>query len=163
MSLENISSECFCYVHCNFCNTNLAVNVPNNIVCNVVTVKCGHCSNLLSLNTTAMQQTTTHHHLQNVHKQNVLHQDLNERSLSSKDNEVSVLVFPSQSERSRTLSAHAAIGKRQRPPSAYNKFIKEEIRRIKANNPKISHREAFSTAAKNWAHLPHTQFGLTLK
>ncbi|KAG2713294.1 hypothetical protein I3760_04G170500 [Carya illinoinensis] len=39
--------------------------------------------------------------------------------------------------------------KRQRVPSAYNQFIKEEIQRIKANNPDISHREAFSTAAKN--------------
>ena len=28
-------------------------------------------------------------------------------------------------------------------------MIREEIRRIKANNPDISHREAFSTAAKN--------------
>ncbi|KAL6226327.1 hypothetical protein ACLB2K_000290 [Fragaria x ananassa] len=36
--------------------------------------------------------------------------------------------------------------KRQRVPSAYNQFIKEEIQRIKANNPDISHREAFSTA-----------------
>jgi hypothetical protein len=27
--------------------------------------------------------------------------------------------------------------------------LREEIRRIKANNPDISHREAFSTAAKN--------------
>ncbi|EOY33227.1 Plant-specific transcription factor YABBY family protein isoform 2 [Theobroma cacao] len=39
--------------------------------------------------------------------------------------------------------------KRQRVPSAYNRFIKEEIQRIKASNPDISHREAFSTAAKN--------------
>ncbi|CAD6213826.1 unnamed protein product [Miscanthus lutarioriparius] len=39
--------------------------------------------------------------------------------------------------------------KRQRVPSAYNRFIKEEIRRIKASNPDISHREAFSTAAKH--------------
>eukprot|EP00262_Sarcandra_glabra_P004584 TRINITY_DN1569_c0_g1_i3.p1 TRINITY_DN1569_c0_g1~~TRINITY_DN1569_c0_g1_i3.p1 ORF type:complete len:134 (+),score=19.73 TRINITY_DN1569_c0_g1_i3:138-539(+) len=52
--------------------------------------------------------------------------------------------------------------KRQRVPSAYNKFIKEEIQRIKASNPDISHREAFSTAAKNWAHFPHIHFGLTL-
>ncbi|EMS54014.1 Protein YABBY 6 [Triticum urartu] len=50
--------------------------------------------------------------------------------------------------------------KRQRVPSAYNRFIKEEIRRIKANNPDISHREAFSTAAKNWAHYPNIHFGL---
>lgn len=53
--------------------------------------------------------------------------------------------------------------KRQRVPSAYNQFIKEEIQRIKANNPDISHREAFSTAAKNWAHFPHIHFGLMLE
>ncbi|VVA90498.1 unnamed protein product [Arabis nemorensis] len=52
--------------------------------------------------------------------------------------------------------------KRQRVPSAYNRFIKEEIQRIKACNPEISHREAFSTAAKNWAHFPHIHFGLKL-
>uniref|UniRef100_A0A0A9D1G5 YABBY protein C-terminal domain-containing protein n=1 Tax=Arundo donax TaxID=35708 RepID=A0A0A9D1G5_ARUDO len=50
--------------------------------------------------------------------------------------------------------------KRQRVPSAYNRFIKEEIRRIKASNPDISHKEAFSTAAKNWAHFPNIDFGL---
>uniref|UniRef100_A0A803NCE3 YABBY protein C-terminal domain-containing protein n=1 Tax=Chenopodium quinoa TaxID=63459 RepID=A0A803NCE3_CHEQI len=43
--------------------------------------------------------------------------------------------------------------KRQRVPSAYNRFIKEEIQRIKAENPDISHREAFSAAAKNLARL----------
>ncbi|KAK1311712.1 Axial regulator YABBY 5 [Acorus calamus] len=53
--------------------------------------------------------------------------------------------------------------KRQRIPSAYNQFIKEEIQRIKANNPEISHREAFSSAAKNWAHFPHIHLGLTLE
>ncbi|KAG9160679.1 hypothetical protein Leryth_017482, partial [Lithospermum erythrorhizon] len=50
--------------------------------------------------------------------------------------------------------------KRQRVPSAYNRFIKDEIQRIKAANPDISHREAFSAAAKNWAHFPHIHFGL---
>ncbi|CAA2933832.1 axial regulator YABBY 2 isoform X1 [Olea europaea subsp. europaea] len=39
---------------------------------------------------------------------------------------------------------------------------REEIQRIKASNPEISHREAFSTAAKNWAHFPHIHFGLNL-
>ncbi|CAN1247638.1 Putative axial regulator YABBY 2 [Linum perenne] len=53
--------------------------------------------------------------------------------------------------------------KRQRVPSAYNRFIKEEIQRIKTSNPDISHREAFSTAAKNWAHFPHIHFGLKLQ
>jgi len=60
----------------------------------------------------------------------------------------------------QTLNAHPPE-KRQRVPSAYNRFIKEEIRRIKANNPDISHREAFSTAAKNWAHYPNIHFGLS--
>ncbi|KAA3460246.1 axial regulator YABBY 1-like isoform X1 [Gossypium australe] len=36
----------------------------------------------------------------------------------------------------------------------------DEIQRIKAGNPDITHREAFSAAAKNWAHFPHIHFGL---
>ncbi|KAF8402240.1 hypothetical protein HHK36_013192 [Tetracentron sinense] len=43
------------------------------------------------------------------------------------------------------------------------KYFREEIQRIKANNPGISHREAFSTAAKNWAHFPCINFGLMLE
>ncbi|KAG6514265.1 hypothetical protein ZIOFF_024612 [Zingiber officinale] len=38
--------------------------------------------------------------------------------------------------------------------------IVDEIQRIKAGNPDITHREAFSAAAKNWAHFPHIHFGL---
>ncbi|XWS10122.1 hypothetical protein CRYUN_Cryun39dG0048100 [Craigia yunnanensis] len=53
--------------------------------------------------------------------------------------------------------------KRHRAPSLYNQFIKEEIQRIKLNNPDITHREAFSTAAKNWARFPDTHFGLVLE
>lgn len=80
----------------------------------------------------------------------------------------------------RWISPLPAPEKRQRVPSAYNRFIKwvlffffyhhsyshcncvtfiicslsrlcfrEEIQRIKAGNPDISHREAFSAAAKN--------------
>ncbi|TVU38334.1 hypothetical protein EJB05_11697, partial [Eragrostis curvula] len=39
--------------------------------------------------------------------------------------------------------------RRQRTPSAYNCFIKEEIRRIKARDPGITHKQAFSAASKN--------------
>ncbi|XP_057446644.1 axial regulator YABBY 1-like isoform X4 [Lotus japonicus] len=53
-----------------------------------------------------------------------------------------------------------ATKKRQRVPSAYNRFIKDEIQRIKSVNPDITHREAFSAAAKNWAHFPHIHYGL---
>ncbi|RZB80221.1 putative pectin methyltransferase QUA2 isoform B [Glycine soja] len=49
----------------------------------------------------------------------------------------------------RTFELESATEKRHRVPSAYNRFIKEEIQRIKASNPDISHREAFSSAAKN--------------
>ncbi|THU74114.1 hypothetical protein C4D60_Mb04t29930 [Musa balbisiana] len=61
--------EHICYVHCNFCNTVLAgdtiqleskakvlflvrskVSVPGNSSFNNVAVRCGHCSNLLSVN-----------------------------------------------------------------------------------------------------------------
>ncbi|KAJ9181274.1 hypothetical protein P3X46_009418 [Hevea brasiliensis] len=125
MSLNNIASECVCYVHCNFCNTNLAVNVPGNITFNAVTVKCGHCSNLLSLYTGALPQNT--HHLQNVHKQNIFYQYLSEDSRSSKSNEVSASDSSSENEHPKTLSVHAAKGKRQRAPSAYNKFINGHI------------------------------------
>ncbi|THU62537.1 hypothetical protein C4D60_Mb01t06180 [Musa balbisiana] len=52
---------------------------------------------------------------------------------------------------------------KRRVPSAYNKFIKEEIRRLKAKDPDISHKEAFSTAAKNWAHFPEIHFGPSVK
>ncbi|KAL2933436.1 Axial regulator YABBY 5, partial [Bienertia sinuspersici] len=50
--------------------------------------------------------------------------------------------------------------KRQRVPSTYNQFIKEEIQIIKENSPNISHREVFSLT---WAHFPHIHFGLTLE
>ncbi|VAI26759.1 unnamed protein product [Triticum turgidum subsp. durum] len=42
-------AEEVCYVHCNFCNTVLAVSVPGNSMLNIVTVRCGHCTNLLSV------------------------------------------------------------------------------------------------------------------
>ena len=34
--------------------------------------------------------------------------------------------------------------------SRYNKFIRDEIARIKAANPSLEHKEAFTMAAKNW-------------
>ncbi|PQP91674.1 protein CRABS CLAW isoform X4 [Prunus yedoensis var. nudiflora] len=50
--------------------------------------------------------------------------------------------------------------KKHRLPSAYNRFMKEEIQRIKAANPEIPHREAFSAAAKNWArYIPSPSAG----
>ncbi|XP_043710190.1 putative axial regulator YABBY 2 isoform X2 [Telopea speciosissima] len=159
MSLD-VSSEHVCYVHCNFCNTILAVSVPNTSLQNLVTVRCGYCSNLLSVNMGALLQTLPPH--QDLQNQSVNSEDSSKDGGSSSiGNKVST-PDSVESEQSQLLMPTRPPEKRQRVPSAYNRFIKEEIQRIKASNPDISHREAFSTAAKNWAHFPHIHFGLTL-
>ncbi|KAI8366078.1 uncharacterized protein BYT42DRAFT_588823 [Radiomyces spectabilis] len=38
--------------------------------------------------------------------------------------------------------------------SPYNKFIKEELPKIKSENPGLSHKEAFKKAAQQWATSP---------
>ncbi|XP_073115697.1 protein YABBY 2 isoform X2 [Elaeis guineensis] len=153
-----ITTEHVCYVHCNFCNTILAVSVPGNNLLNIVTVRCGHCTNLLSVNTSGLLQTVA---LQDLQAHNVGSQEYRmECGSSSKCNRAS-LMHSMLNDQQQTPPIHPPQ-KRQRVPSAYNRFIKEEIQRIKANNPDISHREAFSTAAKNWAHFPHINFGLNL-
>ncbi|KAF9675137.1 hypothetical protein SADUNF_Sadunf09G0000800 [Salix dunnii] len=166
MSLELVS-ERVCYVHCNFCNTILAsshsnkveVSVPSSSLLNTVTVRCGHCGNLLSVNMGASLQTLP---LQDPQKLNLINsEDLNmDSGSSSKSNKVTA--FKSNEHEPPRMPPIRPPEKRQRVPSAYNRFIKEEIQRIKATNPDINHREAFSTAAKNWAHFPHIHFGLKL-
>ncbi|KAG2630846.1 hypothetical protein PVAP13_3KG553300 [Panicum virgatum] len=153
-----------CYVHCNFCNTVLAVSVPGNSMLNIVTVRCGHCANLLSVNLRALMHSLPEQQdqLQNIKAHGINGSHLEFGSSSSKFR--LPMMYSPQNEhlllQEQTLSARPPE-KRQRVPSAYNRFIKEEIRRIKANNPDISHREAFSTAAKNWAHYPNIHFGLS--
>jgi hypothetical protein len=39
---------------------------------------------------------------------------------------------------------------KKRAPSAYNLFIKSELAKVKKANPKMDHKEAFTTAAHNW-------------
>uniref|UniRef100_A0ACD5W590 Uncharacterized protein n=1 Tax=Avena sativa TaxID=4498 RepID=A0ACD5W590_AVESA len=184
-------AEQVCYVQCNICNTVLAVSVPGNSMLSIVTVRCGHCTNLLSVNlrgllhSSSVPPATQDHHIQEnvsrVHGINgllrehhhqasggVVHSDQFGGSSSSSSSSSSkfrlpMMMFSQQNELLHEQALHStrpAPEKRQRVPSAYNRFIKEEIRRIKANNPDISHREAFSTAAKNWAHYPNIHFGL---
>ncbi|EPS68946.1 hypothetical protein M569_05823, partial [Genlisea aurea] len=102
----------------------------------IVTVRCGHCSNLLSVNMGGGYQQVSEQQASMIQSSN--------RMIQSEPPPPPIR--PPE--------------KRQRVPSAYNRFIREEIQRIKASNPEISHREAFSTAAKNWAHFPHIHFGL---
>ncbi|XP_068635678.1 putative axial regulator YABBY 2 [Aristolochia californica] len=158
MSVE-ISSERVCYVHCNLCNTILAVGIPSNTMFSIVTVRCGHCANLLSVNMGGVLQQPFQ--FQDLQSFNHGLQDYGrDCGSSSKCNRISIM-DPTGNDQPR-MPPIRPPEKRQRVPSAYNKFIKEEIQRIKASNPDISHREAFSTAAKNWAHFPHIHFGLTL-
>ncbi|XP_039014201.1 putative axial regulator YABBY 2 [Hibiscus syriacus] len=159
MSLDS-ASERVCYVHCNFCNTILAVSVPYISLFNIVTVRCGHCANLLSVNMGTSLQTVP---IQDTQKQQTINIDQdhsNKDCGSSSKCSKQFSAFESAEQEAPRMSPIRPPEKRQRVPSAYNRFIKEEIQRIKANNPDISHREAFSTAAKNWAHFPHIHYGL---
>ncbi|KAL4571482.1 hypothetical protein LXL04_018242 [Taraxacum kok-saghyz] len=89
----------------------------------------------------------------------VIQQDLNDHPSSSKYSSVK----PPPPSITNDQIINAPPEKKTRVPSAYNQFIKQEIQRIKVSNPNISHREAFSAAAKNWAHFPHIHFGLMLE
>ncbi|KAF5447367.1 hypothetical protein F2P56_032923 [Juglans regia] len=153
MSLDMMAPERVCYVHCNFCNTILAVNVPCSNLLNIVTVRCGHCSNLLSANMgTSLQAVVPPQEPQK-------HEHLSPEDCGSSSKCSKLSAFETIEHEQPRMPPIRPPEKRQRVPSAYNR---EEIQRIKASNPDISHREAFSTAAKNWAHFPHIHFGLKL-
>ncbi|KAF5772506.1 putative transcription factor C2C2-YABBY family [Helianthus annuus] len=169
------SADQLCYVHCSRCDTVLAVSVPCTSLFKTVTVRCGHCSYLLPVTMCGMMlpppavsplqighssffSPATHGHqlddqIPNGSSSFLMNQNFtNDVSLTAHGGLFSDLPKPPVINRPPE--------KRQRIPSAYNRFIKEEIQRIKARNPDISHREAFSAAAKNWAHFPHIRFGL---
>ncbi|KAK4775169.1 hypothetical protein SAY86_010104 [Trapa natans] len=170
--------EQLCYIPCNFCNIVLAVSVPYSSLMDIVTIRCGHCANMWSVNMAAAfhslsssssssSSTTSTSSWPDLHCYQPPKQDyrMDATTPSKSKNKIAVRAPKINDERAvNRLAFHsAAPEKRQRVPSAYNQFIKEEIQRIKANNPEISHREAFSAAAKNWAHFPHIHFGLTLE
>ncbi|CAI8588126.1 unnamed protein product [Vicia faba] len=149
MDLVPPSDQHLCYVRCNFCNTVLAVGIPCKRLLDTVTVKCGHCSNLSFLTTRPPNSKT----------QTVDHTLTLQGIYSSKKGQ------PSSSSSSSPTTSPESLSpkpppfvvkppeKKHRLPSAYNRFMKEEIQRIKAANPQIPHREAFSAAAKNWARF----------
>ncbi|GFZ01936.1 plant-specific transcription factor YABBY family protein [Actinidia rufa] len=183
-SLDHLHpSEQLCYVHCNICDTVLAVflfsppfisknpirvSVPCTSLFKTVTVRCGHCTNLLPVNMRGLLLPSTNQlHLGHSFfspSHNLLEeiQNPNPNFLTNQPNP-SDFCLPARGvldELPRQPVINRPPEKRQRVPSAYNRFIKDEIQRIKAGNPDISHREAFSAAAKNWAHFPHIHFGL---
>ncbi|KDP32424.1 hypothetical protein JCGZ_13349 [Jatropha curcas] len=152
--------EQLCYIPCNFCNIVLAVSVPCSSLFDIVTVRCGHCTNLWSVNMAAAFQSLSWQDVQ-APSYSLPDYRIELGSSSKHNNKISMRSPASHASEERVVNRPPE--KRQRIPSAYNQFIKEEIQRIKANNPDISHREAFSTAAKNWAHYPHIHFGLMLE
>ncbi|XWS34770.1 hypothetical protein CRYUN_Cryun21dG0066000 [Craigia yunnanensis] len=152
--------EQICYVQCGFCTTILLVSVPCSRLSMVVTVRCGHCTSLLSVN----MMKASFVPLQLL--ASLGHDDEPKRALSEEvaaprktsDTCSPPLMTSSDNEEEDIVRVNPTVNKppekRQRAPSAYNRFIKEEIRRLKAQNPNIPHKKAFSTAAKNWAHFP---------
>ncbi|KAF8400629.1 hypothetical protein HHK36_013928 [Tetracentron sinense] len=160
-SCIDVASEQVCLIPCNFCNIVLSVSVPCSSLFDIVTVRCGHCTNLLSVNMAAALQSLSWQDLQTPNSTS-LDQRTHDLSSSSKcSNKMAMQSLTTKNE--ERIVNHQAPVKKQRVPSAYNQFIKQEIQRIKANNPGINHREAFSAAAKNWAHFPHIHFGLMLE
>ncbi|CAH9103740.1 unnamed protein product [Cuscuta europaea] len=147
MDLGQPSSDHLCYVRCSFCNTVLAVGIPYKRVLETVTVKCGHCSNLSFLSTRPPFQPQCYDHHPNLQ---VSCNGFKRGQPSSSS--------PTSAEPSSPKAPFVVKPpeKKHRLPSAYNRFMKEEIQRIKAANPEIPHREAFSAAAKNWArYIPN--------
>ncbi|CAN1313191.1 Protein CRABS CLAW [Linum perenne] len=145
-------SDHLCYVRCNFCNTVLAVGIPYKRLMDTVTVKCGHCSNLSFLSTRPPLQGQC---LNDHHSHSGGHLSLQPGGGGSTGfcSEFKKLGQPSSSSSSSSTDQplSPAPEKKHRLPSAYNRFMREEIQRIKSANPEIPHREAFSAAAKNWA------------
>ncbi|GJN26883.1 hypothetical protein PR202_gb14850 [Eleusine coracana subsp. coracana] len=183
--------EQLCYVHCNYCDTILAVGVPCSSLFKTVAVRCGHCGNLLSVNLRSLllpaanqlpfgqallSPTSPHGLLDEMPfpAPSTLSPEQTSPTVStitssnnSCGNSMSAMSIapppkpaPQEPQPAKTGASGRTTEKRQRVPSAYNRFIKDEIQRIKACNPDITHREAFSAAAKNWAHFPHIHFGL---
>ncbi|URD72408.1 Drooping leaf [Musa troglodytarum] len=124
----------------------LQVGVPCKRVMDTVTVKCGHCSHLSFLSPRAMVQSLTppDHRmgLQGPCSDCLRGQPSPPSSSSSNSSEQMI---------QKPRFVMKPPEKKHRMPSAYNRFMKEEIQRIKAAKPDIPHREAFSMASKNWA------------
>ncbi|XP_054808831.1 axial regulator YABBY 4 [Prosopis cineraria] len=146
--------EHICYVKCGFCTTILLVSVPCSSLSMEVTVRCGNCTTLLSVSMmkasfvpfqlfpslTCLDQPKEGRPEENI-------ADKSTCSDSGEDDAIPMSYY----------AINERPGKRQKTPSAYNRFIREEIRRLKIENPDMVHKEAFRTAAKNWANFPQAQ------
>ncbi|XP_048140208.1 putative axial regulator YABBY 2 isoform X5 [Rhodamnia argentea] len=130
MSLE-MATERVCYVRCNLCNTILAVSVPSSSLYTIVTVRCGHCGNLLSVNMAGSLQSLPlpdNHQKQQLSLENMA-RGSGSSSSSKPDNNTSNKFSsfePIEHEPPR-ITPIRPPEKRQRVPSAYNRFINGHI------------------------------------
>ncbi|KAJ0237371.1 Axial regulator YABBY 4 [Hirschfeldia incana] len=162
-----------CHVQCGFCATILLVSVPFTSLSMVVTVRCGHCTSLLSVNLMKasfipLQLLTSLSRLDETEKEEVaattdgVEEEAWKVNQEKENSPTTLLTSSDNEDEDKDVSRVYQVvnkppEKRQRAPSAYNCFIKEEIKRLKAQNPSMAHKEAFSLAAKNWAHFPPVQ------
>ncbi|XP_047331176.1 axial regulator YABBY 4 [Impatiens glandulifera] len=164
--LFDLHQEQLCYVQCGYCTTILLVSVPCNSLSMVVTVRCGHCTSLLSVNMTKATFLPLHL-LASLNPDEpkfaasppvLLKEGAYDHHQNPMEKKSPSLVISSDDDDDDLIPLNHVVNKppekRQRAPSAYNNFIKEEIRRLKGRYPSMSHKEAFSAAAKNWAQFP---------
>ncbi|KAJ8758987.1 hypothetical protein K2173_003225 [Erythroxylum novogranatense] len=130
----------------------------------MVIVSCGHCTSLLSVN---MIKTTfvPFHLLASLRRDDREKEEVNLEHVAVRnamDTQYCSSLMTCDNEEDRKISENSVTNKgpekRQRAPSGYNRFIKDEIRRLKAENQNMAHKEAFSTTAKNWANNPPVRY-----
>ncbi|KAL4392105.1 hypothetical protein HN51_013571 [Arachis hypogaea] len=150
--------EEICYVQCGLCSSILVVCVPcTSMSMAVLSVRCGHCSTILSVNMIkpsflpSLVTPSNQLNIEDGNKISTLNAHNNYNDCEEANNNVTT-PFTTDS------APNKPPEKKQRTPSAYNCFIKEEIKRLKAENPEMAHKEAFSTAAKNWANFPPSEY-----
>ncbi|QHO03138.1 hypothetical protein HN51_037575 [Arachis hypogaea] len=150
--------EEICYVQCGLCSSILVVSVPcTSMSMAVLSVRCGHCTTVLSVNMfkpsflPSLVTPSNQLNIEDGNKISTLNTHNNYNDCEEANNDVTT-PFTTDS------APNKPPEKKQRTPSAYNCFIKEEIKRLKAENPEMAHKEAFSTAAKNWANFPPSEY-----
>ncbi|KAF8096340.1 hypothetical protein N665_0312s0027 [Sinapis alba] len=150
----SLQAEHLYYVRCSICNTILAVGIPLKRMLDTVTVKCGHCGSLSFL--------TTSHPLKGHVNLSLQMQSSSSGGSGYKKGTSSSSSSSDQPSSPRPPFVVKPPEKKLRLPSAYNRFMRDEIQRIKSADPEIPHREAFSAAAKNWAqYIPNSPTSIT--
>ncbi|MCD7472574.1 hypothetical protein HAX54_013846 [Datura stramonium] len=152
--------EQLCYVHCNICNTVLAVSVPCTSLFKTATVRCGHCTNLLP----GLLLPSANHHFSHAYfspSHNLMEEITNAapnflmNNIQSNSTEFVMPARPGFDDLPRPPLINRPPEKRQRVPSAYNRFIKAKVLWYI-----ILLLFFLFVLVTQWAHFPHIQFGI---